>query len=57
MTNYGELSYLIDAITAYDLERSKPKQPQQTNWYEKMQITNDELIDKYLPFLSRDRQI
>ncbi len=57
MTNYGELSYLIDAIIAYDLERSKPKQPQQINWYEKTQITNDELIDKYLPSLSGDRQV
>ena len=57
MTNYGELSYLIDAIIAYDLERSKPKQPQQINWYEKTKITNDELIDKYLPSLSSDRQV
>ncbi|MEM1171141.1 MAG: hypothetical protein AAGJ08_19195 [Cyanobacteria bacterium P01_H01_bin.35] len=56
MTNYGELSYLIDAIIAYDLERNKSKQPQQINLSEKMQIINNEMIDKYLPCLSRDRQ-
>ncbi|NES02049.1 MAG: hypothetical protein F6K22_03905 [Okeania sp. SIO2F4] len=57
MTNYGELSYLIDAIIAYDLERSRCKQPQQINLSEKMQIINDKIIDKYLPCLSGDRQI
>ncbi len=57
MTNYGELNYLIDAIITYDLERSKPKQPQQINLSEKMQVINDKIIDKYLPCFSRDRQI
>ncbi len=57
MTNYGELSYLIDAIIAYDLERSQRQQPQQINLSEKMQIINDEMIDKYLPCFSRDRQV
>jgi len=55
MTNYGELSYLIDAIIVYDLQRNQRKQPQQINLSEKTQIINDEIIDKYLPCLSRDR--
>ena len=57
MTNYGELSYLIDTIIAYDLERSRCKQPQQINLSEKTQILNEKIVDKYLPCLSRDRQI
>lgn len=57
MTNYGEISYLIDAIISYDLERSRCKQPQKINLSEKTQIINDEMIDKYLPCFSRDRQL
>ncbi|MGD1703198.1 hypothetical protein [Dapis sp. BLCC M229] len=57
MTNYGELSYLIDTIITYDLERSSCKQPQQINLSEKRQILNEKIVDKYLPCLSSDRQI
>ncbi len=57
MTNYGELSYLIDTIIAYDLERGKRKQPQQINLSEKTQVLNEKIVDKYLPCLSGEGQI
>ncbi|NEQ37506.1 MAG: hypothetical protein F6K40_15005 [Okeania sp. SIO3I5] len=53
MKNYVELSYLIDAISVYELERNKRKQLQQINLSEKTQIIKDEIIDKYLPCFSR----
>jgi len=50
MRDYGKLRYLIDAITVYDLKRSKSQQQQPNNLSEK--ITNPQIIDKYLPFFS-----
>ncbi len=55
MTNYGELSYLIDTITAdttiaYDLDCPQGKQPQQINLSETRQITNNKFIDKIFSF-------
>ena len=55
MTNYGELSYLIDAIIAdttipYDLDSHQGKQPQQINLSETTQITNNKFIDKIFSF-------
>ncbi len=41
MTNYGELSYLIDTIIANDLEFPQYKQSQQINLPETTQMTND----------------
>ncbi|MGK7919769.1 MAG: hypothetical protein AB4080_07135 [Trichodesmium sp.] len=50
MENCGELRYLIDAISVYNLQRSKSQKQQRINLSE--ETTNNQIMDKYIHFFS-----